>query len=86
MPDPKWLRREVEHWHSQLQVDNAMDRRIAHVMYEWRRSQYQQRTTGWSRKKNRQYMQKQTDLNERQIAEHKLKWKQYCAKQDTTHS
>ena len=31
-------------------------------------------------------MQKQTDLNERQIAEHKLKWKQYCAKQNTTHS
>ena len=63
-----------------------MDRRIAQVMYRWRRSQYQQRTTGWSRKKNRLFMQQQTDLNERQIAEHKLKWKQYCAKQDTTHS
>jgi hypothetical protein len=86
MPELKWLRREVEHWHSRLEVSNQMDRRIAQVMYQWRKKQYKERGNNWSRKKNRLFMQQQTDLNERQIAEHKAKWKQYCAKQDTTHS
>lgn len=86
MPELKWLRREVDHWHSRLEVSNAMDRRIAQVMYRWRTRQYKERGNNWSRMKNKQYMQRLSTEREKDIAEHKRKWNTWCEKQDTTHS
>ena len=84
MPNKQWLRREVEQWHSQLSVTNPMDRRIAEIMYAWRKQQYLDRNNYWSRTKHRAYMRTITDISERDIADNNRKWKTFCEKQDHT--